>query len=191
MSANVTVVLSSETGFSSGIPSDAYGFITDPILLSRALKSAWEGSTISVDISYSAEVDLDGTGNLTSAVISNNQSSYDFAAVGLTYTKLTDSTARISGKTANLFPGAYYRFRMPDGTFKVLPPDTTEEFYALVEYNMPTPTSRDESYPVTISIDAAGIEPKQNVTINLTESHYWNYSSAVENVKSLAKRGIQ
>ena len=80
---------------------------------------------------------------------------------------------------------------MPDGTFKVLPPDTTEEFYALVEYNMPTPTSRDESYPVTISIDAAGIEPKQNVTINLTESHYWNYSSAVENVKSLAKRGIQ
>ena len=136
MSANVTVVLSSETGFSSGIPSDAYGFITDPILLSRALKSAWEGSTISVDISYSAEVDLDGTGNLTSAVISNNQSSYDFAAVGLTYTKLTDSTARISGKTANLFPGAYYRFRMPDGTFKVLPPDTTEEFYALVEYNM-------------------------------------------------------
>ena len=96
MSANVTVVLSSETGFSSGIPSDAYSFITDPILLSRALKSAWEGSTISVDISYSAEVDLDGTGNLTSAVISNNQSSYDFAAVGLTYTKLTNSTARIS-----------------------------------------------------------------------------------------------
>lgn len=191
MAANVTVVLSNETGFSSGIPSDAYSFITDPILLSRAVKSAWEGTTISVDIEYTAEVDLDGTGNLTSAVVSNNQSTYDFESIGLTYTKLTDSTARISGTTANLFPGAYYRFRMPDGTFKVLPPDTTEEFYALVEYNMPSPTSRQETYPVTITVEAAGIEPKQNVTIDLTEWHYWKYQSAVAAVKDLVARGKQ
>lgn len=190
MAANVTVVLSNETGFSGGIPSDAYSFITDPILLSRAIKSAWEGTTISVDIEYTAEAD-DGTGNNVVANVSHNSSSYDFESIGLTYTATSNSTATISGTTSNLFPGAYYRFRMPDGTFKVLPPDTTEDFYALVEYNMPTPTSREETYTVTITVEAAGIEPKQNVTIDLTEWHYWKYQSAVAAVKDLVARGKQ
>jgi hypothetical protein len=191
MSANVNISFSNESGFPTGeIPQDEYGLITDPILLSRAVKSAWEGSTISVDITYTAEAD-DGTGNNVVAVVSNNTTTYDFAAIGLTYTKLSASTARISGKTANLFPGSYYRFRMPDGTFKILPPDTTEDFFALVEYNMPTPTRREETYPVTITVEAAGIEPKQNVTVNLTEWHYWKYQSAVAAVKDLVSRGKQ
>lgn len=191
MAANVTVSFSNESGFPTGqIPSDEYNFITDPILLSRAVKSAWEGSTISVDISYTAEAD-DGTGNNVVAVVSNNKTTYDFEAIGLTYTKLSASTARISGKTANLFPGSYYRFRMPDGTFKILPPDTTEDFYALVEYKMPSPIRRLETYPVTITVEAAGIEPKQNVTIDLTEWHYWRYNSAVATVKDLVARGKQ
>lgn len=191
MAANVTVSFSNESGFPTGqIPSDEYNFITDPILLSRAVKSAWEGSTISVDISYTAEAD-DGTGNNVVAVVSNNKTTYDFEAIGLTYTKLSASTARISGKTANLFPGSYYRFRMPDGTFKILPPDTTEDFYALVEYKMPSPVRRLETYPVTITVEAAGIEPKQNVTIDLTEWHYWRYNSAVATVKDLVARGKQ
>ena len=191
MAANVTVVLSNESGFPTGeIPSDEYNFITDPILLSRALKSAWEGSTISVDITYTAEAD-DGTGNNVVANVSHNSSSYDFGAIGLAYTVTSNNTARISGKTANLFPGSYYRFRMPDGTFKILPPDTTEDFYALVEYKMPNPIRRQETYPVTITVEAAGIEPKQNVTIDLTEWHYWKYNSAVATVKDLVARGKQ
>jgi len=191
MSANVIVSFSNESGFPIGeIPEDAYNFITDPILLARAVKSAWEGTTISVDITYTGEAD-DGTGNNVVANVSHNSSSYDFTTIGLTYTVTSNNTARISGKTANLFPGAYYRFRMPDGTFKILPPDTTEDFFALVEYNMPTPTSREETYPVTISVDAAGIEPKQNVSINLTEWHYWKYQSAVAAVKDLVSRGKQ
>jgi hypothetical protein len=191
MSANVTVSFSNELGFPTGeIPEDAYNFITDPILLSRAVKSAWEGSIISVDITYTAEAD-DGTGNNVVANVTSHSSSYNFAAIGLNYTITSNNTARISGKTANLFPGSYYRFRMPDGTFKILPPDTTEDFFALVEYNMPTPTSREETYPVTISVDAAGIEPKQNVSINLTEYHYWKYQSAVATVKDLVSRGKQ
>jgi hypothetical protein len=80
---------------------------------------------------------------------------------------------------------------MPDGTFKILPPETTEDFFALVEYNMPTPTSREETYPVNITVEAAGIEPKQNVSINLTEYHYWKYQSAVAAVKDLVSRGKQ
>jgi len=191
MAANVTVSFSNESGFSTGeIPQDEYNFITDPILLSRALKSAWEGSTISVDIEYTAEAD-DGTGNNVVANVSHNSSSYAFTAIGLTYTVTSNNTARISGKTANLFPSSYYRFRMPDGTFKILPPDTTEDFYALVEYRMPNPVRRQETYPVTITVEAAGIEPKQNVTINLTEWHYWKYNSAVATVKDLVARGKQ
>jgi len=191
MSANVIVSFSNESGFPTGeIPEDAYNFITDTILLSRAVKSAWEGSTISVDITYTAEAD-DGTGNNVVANVSHNSSSYDFTSIGLTYTVTSNNTARISGKTANLFPGRYYRFRMPDGTFKILPPETTEDFYALVEYNMPTPTSREETYPVNITVEAAGIEPKQNVSINLTEYHYWKYQSAVAAVKDLVSRGKQ
>ena len=191
MSANVIVSFSNESGFPIGeIPEDEYNFITDPILLARAVKSAWEGPTISVDITYTGEAD-DGTGNNVVANVSHNSSSYDFTSIGLTYTVTSNNTARISGKTANLFPGQYYRFRMPDGTFKILPPETTEDFFALVEYNMPTPTSREETYPVNITVEAAGIEPKQNVSINLTEYHYWKYQSAVAAVKDLVSRGKQ
>ena len=191
MSANVIVSFSNESGFPIGeIPEDAYNDITDPILLARAVKSAWEGTTISVDITYTGEAD-DGTGNNVVANVSHNSSSYDFTSIGLTYTVTSNSTARISGKTANLFPGQYYRVRMPDGTFKILPPETTEDFFALVEYNMPTPTSREETYPVNITVEAAGIEPKQNVSINLTEWHYWKYQSAVASVKDLVSRGKQ
>jgi hypothetical protein len=56
---------------------------------------------------------------------------------------------------------------------------------------MPTPTSREENYPVNITVEAAGIEPKQNVSINLTEWHYWKYQSAVATVKDLVSRGKQ
>jgi hypothetical protein len=106
MSANVIVSFSNESGFPTGeIPEDAYNFITDTILLSRAVKSAWEGSTISVDITYTAEAD-DGTGNNVVANVSHNSSSYDFTSIGLTYTVTSNNTARISGKTANLFPGS-------------------------------------------------------------------------------------
>jgi hypothetical protein len=191
MSANVIVSFSNESGFPIGeIPQDEYTLITDTILLSRAVKSAWEGTTISVDITYTAEAD-DGTGNNVVAIVSNHSCSYDFAAIGLTYTKTSSSTAKISGKTANLFPGSYYKFRMPDGTLKVLPPDTTEDFYALVQYEMPNPVRRQESYPVTVTVEAAGAEPKQNVTINLTEWHYWKFNSAVAAVKDLVAKGKQ
>jgi hypothetical protein len=192
MAANVTVTFSGASGFSPGIPGDAKPDVTDPILLSRTIDSDYEGDTISVNISYTAEVD-DGTGMgiMIPAVVSNNSTSYNFSEIGLTYTKLTASTARISGKVSNVFPGTYYRFRMADGTFKILPPDTTEDWFVLVEYKMPSVTSVFKSYPVTITVEAAGIEPKQNVTINLTQNHYWNYRPAVATVKDLVSRGKQ
>jgi hypothetical protein len=190
MAANIIVSFSNLSGFSPGIPGDAKPDVTDPILLSRTIDSDYEGDTISVDVNYEAEVD-DGTGTDTMipAVISNNLTSYDFGSIGLTYTKLTDSTARISGKVSNVFPDTFYRFRMSDGTFKILPFDTTEDWFVLVEYKMPSVTSVFKTYPVTISVEAAGIEPKQNVSIELTQNHYWNYRPAVATVKDLVSRG--
>lgn len=192
MAANVTVTFSNATGFSPGIPGDAKPDVTDPILLSRTINSDYEGDTISVDISYTAEVD-DGTGMgvMIPAEVSNNWTSFNFSSIGLTYTKLSANTARISGQVSNVFPGSYYRFRMPDGTFKILDPDTTEDWFVLVEYKMPSPTSTFKSYPVTVTVEPAGLEPKQNVSFDLTQNHYWNYRPAVAKVKSLVARGKQ
>lgn len=193
MAANVTVTFSNATGFSTGIPGDAKPQETDPIILSRTIDSDYEGDTISVDISYTAEVD-DGTGMGVTipAEVSNNKSTYDFQSIGLTYTKTSANTARISGRISNVFPGTYYRFRMPDGTFKILNPDTTtEDWFVLVEYKMPSVTSVTKTYPVTLTIEPAGIEPKQNVSIDLTHHHYWNYRPAVAKVKDLVARGKQ
>lgn len=191
MAANVTVTLSNATGFSTGIPGDAKPDVTDPILLSRTINSDYESDTISVDISYTAEVD-DGTetGNTIPAIVSNNSTSFDFSSIGLKYTKLTANTARISGTVTNVFPGTYYRFRMADGSFKVLNPDTTtEDWEALIEYKMPSTSSTFKTYPVTITVEPEGLEPRQNVTINLTQNHYWNYRTAVAKIKNLVSRG--
>jgi hypothetical protein len=188
MAANVNVTFSNAIGFSPSIPGDAKADEEDPVLLSRTIDSAYEGDTISVDINYDAEVD-DGSGNMISANVSNNITTFDFNTIGLTYTKISPSTARISGRVANVFPGTFYRFRMPDGTFKVLPPETEEDWFVLVEYKMPTVTSTFKFYPVTITVEPEGIEPKQNVTIELTQNFYWNYRPAVSTIKDLVSRG--
>lgn len=188
MAANIIVTFSNETGFSPGIPGDEKLDEEDPILLSRIVDSAYEGDTISVDISYEAEVD-DGTGNMISANVSNNVTTFDFNTIGLSYTKLSPSTAKLSGRVANVFPDTFYRFRMPDGTFKILPPDTEEDWFVLVEYRMPSVTSTEKFYPITITVEPEGLEPRQNVDIQLTQYFYWNYRPAVATVQDLVSKG--
>ena len=189
MTANVTVTFSNASGFPT-IPDDERLEITDQILLERTLFSDFEGSTISLDISYTAEVD-DGLGNLVPANVSNNVCTFDFSSIGLSYTKLSANTARVSGTVINVFPGTYFEFRMPDGTFKILEPDTTEDWFALVEYNMPDVTVVLKSYPVTIAVDETIYEPKQNVSFDLEQYHFWNFVPAVATVKNLVSRGKQ
>ncbi len=189
MTANVTVTFSNASGFPT-IPDDERLQITQPILLERTLFSDFEANTISLDISYTAEV-YDASGMPFPANVSNNVCTFDFNSIGLSYTKLSANTARVSGTVRNVFPGTYFEFRMPDGTFKILEPDTTEDWFALVEYNMPDVTVVLKSYPVTIAVDATIFGPNQNVSFDLEQYHFWNFVPAVAAVKDLVSRGKQ
>lgn len=85
----------------------------------------------------------------------------------------------ISGTAGDIFLGAFYEFAMKDGTVKVLSPDTTEDYYALVKYKMPFPTFFSVSHPLTIGIPLDPVEgtPPTSNTISINQFCLWSYSS--------------
>lgn len=187
MAATITVTYSNETGFPIKIPAPA----TEPVDPTRMIKQVFEGTTFSVDISFAAEVD-DGTGAaFIPAPITDVVCDFDFASIGLTFTKLTSSSVRISGTMMNAFTDSSWTFRMPDGSLKVLPPTTTEEFYSLVEYKMPSKTSTENLYSMTLTVEPEppSLEVKQDVVVELNQWTFWSPTGPVEVLKSLVARG--
>lgn len=186
--ANVIVEFSNETGFVSGVPEP----LVPPVDETRQIKQVYEGTTFSVDITFTAEAD-DGTMSdiFIPAPVTNIVCDFDFTAIGLTYTKLSDSSARISGTIMDVFPGASWTFRMPDGSLKVLSPATTEEFYSLVEYKMPSSTSTEKTYSITVTVEpeAPSLEEPQDIVVDLKQWVYWSTTGPVNILKSLVARG--
>ena len=105
------------------------------------------------------------------------------------------STIRLTGPASNVFTDTYYQFRMPDGSLKVLPPDTTEKFVGLVKYNMPSPTWTQKSYDFVVTIPANNtmVPPMLSYTetVTMTQRYYWTFETAVANVQNLVARGLK
>jgi hypothetical protein len=80
---------------------------------------------------------------------------------------------------------------MRDYSLKVLPPTTTEDWIALIRYQMPSPTSiqKDIVFSVTIPPDPllGGHPTTENVTIS--QWVFWNFASARAAVISLVAQG--
>lgn len=159
------------------------------------IPSVVEGAAWSIDIEFYDETVDTATALVTRTNASNVTTTYDFSQYGITLTKPNAYTVRLTGPASNVFPNTYYQFRMPDGSLKVLPPDTTEKFVGLVKYNMPTPTFTTKSYDFVVTIPANNtmVPPllTYTQTVTMTQNFYWTVETAIANIQTLVARGTK
>ena len=183
----VTINTSNATGFVTVSPDPAAVLTNDGETAAPNLyiPTIYGGQTISIDIGFNIVYPIMPEGNV-SAPATSVTALYDFASKGINVTYL-GNVVRLSGTYSSTFEGEYYQFVLDDGTLEVLPPDTTEEFKALVRYEMPNPVTQNNQYAFSVT----GPGETGNVTLqaNVGQWIVWRYQTAVDNIGSLRVRG--
>ena len=183
----VTINTSNATGFVTVSPDPAAVLTNDGETAAPNLyiPTIYGGQTISIDIGFNIVYPIMPEGNV-SAPATSVTALYDFASKGINVTYL-GNVVRLSGTYSSTFDGEYYQFVLDDGTLEVLPPDTTEEFKALVRYEMPNPVTQNNQYAFSVT----GPGETGNVTLqaNVGQWIVWRYQTAVDNIGSLRVRG--
>jgi len=194
----IKITQSNLSGFGS-VAGDELISAIDPetgLIPQTYLPTVYEAIPFSIDLKFEGEY-LDTTDPLANTFVYadavNNSSTYDWASLGLTYTKLTASTCRISGSHQNPFPNQFYRFVLPDLSLAVLPGNTTTEFYSLEKYQMPSPVSIMKSMTISVTISpdptlgtGGGVQ-----TVTMDQWVHWSYQSAVAAIAAARARGIK
>lgn len=183
----VTINTSNAAGFVTVSPDPAAVLTNDGETAAPNLyiPTIYGGQTISIDIGFNIVYPIMPEGNV-SAPATSVTALYDFASKGINVTYL-GNVVRLSGTYSSTFDGEYYQFVLDDGTLEVLPPDTTEEFKALVRYEMPNPVTQNNQYAFSVT----GPGETGNVTLqaNIGQWIVWRYQTAVDNIGSLRVRG--
>lgn len=185
------------------------------------LDSAYEALDIfSVDIKFEGQYqeysDPAGGGEPTYVYANaiDVTSTVDWSSIGITYSKPNAYTVRLAGPATNVFINQFYQFKMSDYSVKILPADTQEEFFGLVQYQMPSPTYIMKTYPFTVTIPkenvvaAVGSQPYElppyydangNIiankvqieTVDMKQWFYWRYQVALANIAAANARGLK
>ena len=164
----------------------------DPVLEGdiNFIPTVFEAAGFSIDLKFEGVyVDANAVTTYLNAVsVTLTTSITEF---GLTATKVNDYTYRIAGAYTNAFSNSYYQFLMRDLSLKILPPNTTEDFIALIRYKMPSPLSALKEIFFSVTIPADPIAGGANTTESVKMSQYvfWNFSSARASVISLVAAG--
>lgn len=174
--SNFTVTQSNASGLGSISPDPKS---TTPETDEFFINSVFEGSSFSVDLTIQGEffpllpedpLEVQTPIEILTPVYESGGS--------LQHTILSANSIRIFGQYS--LPGAYYRFKMYDGSQLVLPPDTTENFQALVQYKMPTTTTR--LFTISIPVKFSSTETQ---TLVMSQWAAWRFSSASDTISSL------
>lgn len=184
----VRISKSNQSGFSS-VPGDETSSLID---LNNYLPTVLEETSFSIDLTFDGKYS-DGLTGFTYSPATNNTTSFDWAAIGLTYTKISASVARISGPVTSPFTNQYYRFVLPDLSLQILPKDTTTPFFSLEKYQMPSPVSLMKTYTINVTIPEDPIlgGSATTETISLYQWIHWSYSTAVAAIASARSLGLK
>jgi hypothetical protein len=144
----------------------------------------------------------------------NVTSSFNWASIGITYSKPNAYTVRLVGPAVNVFVDQFYKFKLTNYTEQILPANTTQPFFGLTQYQMPNPTYTMKTYPFTVTIPKAIVTtgagqpsyesaPYYDINGNLILSKvsiepvdmkqwfYWRYQVAVTNIAAINARGLK
>jgi hypothetical protein len=183
----VTINTSNAIGFVSISPDPATELTNDgeSPAPNRYIPTIYGGQTISIDIGFNIVYPIMPEGS-NSAPATSVTALYDFAAKGINVSSI-GNVVRLSGTFSGTFDGEYYEFVFDDGTVQALPPTTTEDFKALVRYEMPTPVTQNNAYAFSVT----GPGETGNVTLqtNIGQWVVWNYQTAVTNIGTLVQLG--
>jgi hypothetical protein len=189
----VKVTQSNPSGF-SGVAGDPLAAVSEDgsTAFSNFIPTVYEAAAFSIDLEFQGKyADVADPPTYTYANATAVSLTTNVALNGLVATKPNAYTYRISGAWANAFTNSYYQFKMKDYSLKVLPPTTTEDWIALIRYQMPSPTSiqKDIVFSVTIPADPilGGAPTTENVT--MSQWVFWNFASARASVINLVGIG--
>lgn len=188
------------------------------------IKSAYEAlDNFSIDIVFEGEYvetaagteGVPGAETYTYAYAVDVTSTFDWASIGLTYSKPNAYTVRLHGPASNVFSNQYYKFKMTDGTEQILDADTTEPFFSIIQYQMPSPTFVKKVYPFSVIVPAGlATDPllggggynagpyktgggvlipgtTETVSLDMSQWMYWRYEVAKANIESAKARGLR
>jgi hypothetical protein len=184
----VTINTSNATGFVTVSPDPALVLTNDgeTAAPNSYIPTIYGGQTISIDIGFNIVYPIMPEGVVTTPATSVT-ALYDFAAKGINVS-YQGNVVRLSGTFSGTFDGEYYEFVLNDGTVQALPPDTTEDFKALVRYEMPNPVTQNNQYAFSVT----GPGETGNVTLqaNVGQWVVWRYQTAVTNIQTLVSQGV-
>jgi len=184
----VTINTSNTTGFVAISPDPATVLTNDGDVPAPNLyiPTIYGGQTTSIDIGFNIVYPVGAEGNVVSSPAISVTALYDFAAKGINVS-YSGNVVRLSGTYSSTFDGEYYEFVLNDGTLEALPPDTTEDFKALVRYEMPNPVTQNNQYAFSVT----GPGETGNVTLqaNIGQWIVWQYQTAVNNISTLVQLG--
>jgi len=185
----IRVTHSNEIGIPDAPAGDEYAGITDPLELQFYLRSVYEGTIFSVDLTFDG-VYIDPMAEEKTYLPATNVT-FTAPSTGIVVTKLSNSSVRVAGPYSNPFPNTFYRFIMADYTTKILQANSTEDWIGLVEYNPPSPTYIEKTFNLAVTIPAdplLGGNPTTE-TITMHQWVYWSYATARNSIISLAAQG--
>ena len=113
-------------------------------------------------------------------------SSFDWASIGVTFTKINNYTIRLTGPVNNIFTNQYYEFKMADYSIQVLPADTELPFFGLIRYQMPNPTVIMKTFPFEAELPTTGLEE-----FEMSQWYSWRFQVAVANIAAANARGLK
>jgi hypothetical protein len=110
---------------------------------------------------------------------------------GITVTSIEPDTIRLSGSYLLAFDD-YYKFVRKSGEQIILPPDTEEKEIALIQYKMPSQTTREFIFNITVEwpVGASyeGVPISNNVLIK--QESFWTTGAASANIAKLKDKGF-
>jgi hypothetical protein len=184
----VTINTSNATGFVAVSPDPAAILTNDgeTAAPNLYLPTIYGGQTISIDVGFNIVYPIMPEGTI-SAPATSVTVLYDFASKGINVSYV-GNLIRLAGTYSSTFDGEYYQFVLNDGTLEFLPPDTSEDFKALVRYEMPDPVTQNNQYAFSVT----GPGETGNVTLqaNVGQWIVWNYQTANTNIQTLVSQGI-
>ena len=157
------------------------------------LSTVYESLPFSVDLTfegiYAAPTEPPSYTTLPATLVTTT---FNWANAGLTYTKLTTNSIRISGASSYDFNTQYYKFVKTDYTTEVLPPPTKPPFNILYDYGMPVNKSQKLTYAsifATIPADPYLLTPGGIETVDMEQWIHWSFASARAKVLFLRANG--
>jgi hypothetical protein len=184
----VTISTSNAIGFVTVNPDPIAELTQDGVLPAPAdyIPTIYGGQTISIDIGFSIAYPVIPSGTISNPA-TNVTAVYDFASNGMNVS-YNGNIVTLSGTFSGAFDNEFYQFAMNDRTLQILPPDTTQEFKALVKYEMPNPVTQNNRYAFNVT----GPGETGNVTLQFDVGQWlvWKYQTAVSNINSLVEQGV-